>query len=45
MTKETHHFINSVPGVTGFIGGTPQKPQPVPQRGSRSHPGAHQGAG
>jgi transcriptional antiterminator NusG len=31
MTKETHHFINSVPGVTGFIGGTPQKPQPVPK--------------
>jgi transcriptional antiterminator NusG len=29
MTKETQHFINSVPGVTGFIGGTPQKPQPV----------------
>ena len=31
MNKETHHFINSVPGVTGFIGGTPQKPQPVPR--------------
>ncbi len=31
MTKETHHFINSVPGVTGFIGGTPHKPQPVPK--------------
>jgi len=31
MTKETQHFINSVPGVTGFIGGTPQKPQPVPR--------------
>jgi transcriptional antiterminator NusG len=30
MSKETHHFINSVPGVTGFIGGTPQRPQPVP---------------
>ena len=29
MNKETHHFINSIPGVTGFIGGTPQKPQPV----------------
>jgi transcriptional antiterminator NusG len=31
MSKETQHFINSVPGVTGFIGGTPLKPQPVPQ--------------
>jgi len=31
MSKETHHFINSVPGVTGFIGGTPQKPQAVPR--------------
>ena len=30
LSKETHHFINSVPGVTGFIGGTPQRPQPVP---------------
>jgi transcription termination/antitermination protein NusG len=29
MNKETHHFINSIPGVTGFIGGTPLKPQPV----------------
>ncbi|MEZ4387900.1 MAG: transcription termination/antitermination protein NusG [Candidatus Krumholzibacteriia bacterium] len=31
MTKETHHFVNSVPGVTGFIGGTPLKPQSVPR--------------
>jgi len=31
MSKETQHFINSVPGVTGFIGGTPQKPQAVPK--------------
>jgi transcriptional antiterminator NusG len=31
MSKETHHFVNSVPGVTGFIGGTPLKPQPVPK--------------
>jgi len=31
MTKETHHFVNSVAGVTGFIGGTPLKPQPVPR--------------
>ena len=31
MTKETMHFITSVPGVTGFIGGTPQRPQPVPR--------------
>lgn len=29
MNKETHHFINNIPGVTGFIGGTPLKPQPV----------------
>jgi transcriptional antiterminator NusG len=31
MTKETQHFITSVPGVTGFIGGTPQRPRPVPR--------------
>jgi len=31
MSKETHHFINTVPGVTGFIGGTPLKPQAVPR--------------
>jgi len=31
LTKETLHFVNSVPGVTGFIGGTPLKPQPVPR--------------
>jgi len=31
LTKETLHFVNSVPGVTGFIGGTPRKPQPVPR--------------
>ncbi len=31
MSKETQHFINSVPGVTGFIGGTPMKPQAVPK--------------
>jgi transcriptional antiterminator NusG len=29
MNKETHHFINNIPGVTGFIGGTPLKPQAV----------------
>ena len=29
MDKETHHFINSIPGVTRFIGGTPLKPQPI----------------
>jgi transcriptional antiterminator NusG len=29
MNKETYHFINSIPGVTRFIGGTPQKPQPI----------------
>jgi transcriptional antiterminator NusG len=29
MNKETYHFINSVPGVTRFIGGTPQKPEPI----------------
>jgi len=31
MTKDSQHFINSIPGVTGFIGGTPQRPQPVPK--------------
>ena len=29
MNKETQHFINSIPGVTRFIGGTVQKPQPI----------------
>jgi transcriptional antiterminator NusG len=29
MTKETQHFINSIPGVTRFIGGTQQRPQPI----------------
>ncbi len=29
MDKETQHFINSIPGVTRFIGGTVQKPQPI----------------
>jgi transcriptional antiterminator NusG len=29
MSKETHHFINSIPGVTRFVGGTPLKPAPI----------------
>lgn len=29
MTKETQHFIISIPGVTGFIGGNMAKPQPI----------------
>jgi len=29
MSKETQHFINSIPGVTRFIGGTLLKPQPI----------------
>ncbi len=29
MSKETQHFINSIPGVTRFIGGTQQRPQPI----------------
>ena len=29
MDKETQHFINSIPGVTRFIGGTLLKPQPI----------------
>jgi len=29
MDKETQHFINSIPGVTRFIGGTVQKPMPI----------------
>ncbi len=29
MNKETQHFINSIPGVTRFIGGTPLNPQPI----------------
>ncbi len=31
MSTETQHFINNIPGVTGFIGGTPQRPEPVDQ--------------
>lgn len=31
MTKETFHFINSIPGVTRFVGGTEQRPQPINQ--------------
>ncbi|MCB1150539.1 transcription termination/antitermination protein NusG [bacterium] len=29
MSKETQHFINSIPGVTRFIGGTQLRPQPI----------------
>lgn len=29
MNKETQHFINSIPGVTRFIGGTALKPEPI----------------
>ena len=29
MDKESQHFINSIPGVTRFIGGTAQKPEPI----------------
>jgi transcriptional antiterminator NusG len=29
MNKETQHFINSIPGVTRFIGGTVLQPQPI----------------
>ena len=29
LNKETHHFINSIPGVTRFVGGTPLKPEPI----------------
>ena len=29
MDKETQHFINSIPGVTRFIGGTALKPEPI----------------
>jgi len=32
MTKETQHFINSIPGVTRFVGGTQQRPQPISQK-------------
>ncbi len=31
MTKETFHFINSIPGVTRFVGGTDLKPEPITQ--------------
>lgn len=29
MSKQTQHFINSIPGVTRFIGGTQVRPQPI----------------
>jgi transcription termination/antitermination protein NusG len=29
LNKESQHFINSIPGVTRFIGGTPLKPEPI----------------
>ena len=29
MNKETQHFINGIPGVTRFVGGTPLKPEPI----------------
>ncbi len=29
MDKATQHFINTIPGVTRFIGGTPMKPEPI----------------
>ncbi len=29
MNKDTQHFINTIPGVTRFIGGTPLKPEPI----------------
>jgi len=29
MSKTTQHFINSIPGVTRFIGGTQLRPQPI----------------
>jgi len=29
MDKDTQHFINGIPGVTRFIGGTAQVPQPI----------------
>ena len=29
LDKDTQHFINSIPGVTRFIGGTVLKPQPI----------------
>ncbi len=31
MTKETFHFINSIPGVVRFIGGTELRPEPIEQ--------------
>jgi transcriptional antiterminator NusG len=29
MNKTTQHFINSIPGVTRFVGGTPLQPEPI----------------
>ena len=41
MNKETQHFINSIPGVTRFIGGTPLKPAAHHQGRGRPHPRSH----
>ncbi|MBV8647174.1 transcription termination/antitermination protein NusG [Paludibacterium sp.] len=32
MTDETWHLVKSTPKVTGFIGGTANKPAPIPKR-------------
>jgi transcriptional antiterminator NusG len=29
MNKATQHFINGIPGVTRFVGGTPLSPEPI----------------
>lgn len=32
LDEETWHLVRSVPKVMGFIGGTPEKPAPIPRR-------------
>jgi transcriptional antiterminator NusG len=32
MTDEAWHLVKSTPKVTGFLGGTANKPSPLPQR-------------
>lgn len=32
MTDETWHLVKDTPKITGFVGGKPNKPTPIPQR-------------
>jgi len=32
MNDDTWHLVRSLPKVSGFVGGTPTKPAPIPER-------------